>query len=202
MISCNEFTQKLSGYLDGAVSDIETRSINAHTAACEDCRGKLHNVSAIVKSLHRLEPVRVSPSFDKNLLMKIRQEAAAEKSTVTIQIPKAILAIPVKPVIATLTVAATITAVAMVSNTSMFDNENSNLTETQNVSRLSQQESDKGLTPIEKAWYRQNAVELTGYPDTTTYNPRNSQTSPNEDVLKALKSQTQTVGDKKQDSHR
>jgi hypothetical protein len=202
MISCNEFSQKLSGYLDGVINDEETRSINAHTAACEDCRRKLHNVSTIVKSLHRLDRVTVSPSFDKNLLTKIRQETAAEKSTVSIQIPKALLAIPVKPVIATLTAAATITAVAMVSNTGMFDNENGNLTETQKQSQSSQQKSDDDLTPIEKAWLRQNAVEVAGYPDTTKYQPRNKETSPNEDVLRALKAQTQTVGDKKQDIHR
>jgi anti-sigma factor RsiW len=57
-----EWTDKLSDYLDGELSDQEQRAVGAHVAGCVECSRTLHELRAVVERARTLAPA--GPSVD------------------------------------------------------------------------------------------------------------------------------------------
>jgi hypothetical protein len=72
----NEWTDKLSDYLDGELSDVELRGMAAHVAECEECARTLDELRAVTAQARALAPT--APSVDLWRGIADRIESAAE----------------------------------------------------------------------------------------------------------------------------
>jgi len=79
-MECNVIREKLSAFLEGAVSPEEKRLIGEHLPACQDCSDALEDLrktEVLVKGLEKVEP----PAwFKQKVMARIRAKEEAKKS--------------------------------------------------------------------------------------------------------------------------
>jgi hypothetical protein len=71
--------QKLSAYLDGAVTPAEKSLIEKHLAECEDCRTSLRELEKTVRHLRNLGELEPPPWLASRIMARVREEAGREK---------------------------------------------------------------------------------------------------------------------------
>jgi anti-sigma factor RsiW len=69
-----EWTDKLSDYLDGELSDHEHRSVAAHVAGCVECSQTLHELRAVVERARTLVPAEPPADLWKAVADRIAVE--------------------------------------------------------------------------------------------------------------------------------
>jgi anti-sigma factor RsiW len=69
-----EWTDKLSDYLDGELSDHEHRSVAAHVAGCVECSQALHELRAVVERARTLVPAEPPADLWKAVADRIAVE--------------------------------------------------------------------------------------------------------------------------------
>jgi len=69
-----EWTDKLSDYLDGELSDHEHRSVAAHVAGCVECSQALHELRAVVERARTLVPAELPADLWKAVADRIAVE--------------------------------------------------------------------------------------------------------------------------------
>lgn len=74
MISCYQFKELISEYLDGELSYSKRRLFEEHLESCTGCRTLYSSVKLTVHSLHELPRVHVSENFYLNLRNRIVEE--------------------------------------------------------------------------------------------------------------------------------
>ena len=70
-----EWTDRLSDYLDGELSDHEHRSVAAHVAGCVECSQALHELRAVVE--HLLKACKKKSSAQQNSDFRTKSKPAA-----------------------------------------------------------------------------------------------------------------------------
>ena len=74
MISCYQFKELISEYLDGEISYSTRKLFEEHLESCANCRRLFNSVKTSIQSLHRLPRVHVSENFYLNLRNRIVEE--------------------------------------------------------------------------------------------------------------------------------
>jgi anti-sigma factor RsiW len=69
-----EWTDRLSDYLDGELSDHEHRSVAAHVAGCVECSQALHELRAVVERARTLVPAELPADLWKAVADRIAVE--------------------------------------------------------------------------------------------------------------------------------
>ena len=75
-----EVRQKLSAYLDGAVSGAEREELEAHLAGCSRCRAALADLERTVGHLRNLSKVEPPSWLTAKIMAKVREEARPSPS--------------------------------------------------------------------------------------------------------------------------
>jgi hypothetical protein len=75
--TCQQVEERLTDYLDDAVSVADRRAITAHTQRCAACRGVIAQVGGMVANLHQIEPLE-PPS---RLIHRILSETGPEQKS-------------------------------------------------------------------------------------------------------------------------
>jgi hypothetical protein len=70
-----EWTDKLSDYLDGELSDQEQRAVAAHVAGCEECSRTLHDLRAVIERGRTLAPAEPTTDLWKAVSDRIAVES-------------------------------------------------------------------------------------------------------------------------------
>ena len=71
-MNCYDFELNISAYIEGELKQVVREDCNQHKDACNNCKGKLVDISKLMKNLPNLVQVTTSIQFDKNLQKKIR----------------------------------------------------------------------------------------------------------------------------------
>ncbi len=66
--NCSTTEERLSDYLDGALSPADAALFQAHSASCESCAKLVAQVGGIVNRMHSLEPLVESPALVRRIL--------------------------------------------------------------------------------------------------------------------------------------
>ena len=72
-MNCYNFELNISAYIEGELRQVVREDFNQHKDACNNCKGKLVDISKLMKNLPNLVQVTTSIQFDKNLQGKIRE---------------------------------------------------------------------------------------------------------------------------------
>jgi len=70
---------KLSAYLDGAVTPVEKALIEQHLAECDACRESLQELEKTVRHLRNLGELEAPPWLSVRIMARVREEAGREK---------------------------------------------------------------------------------------------------------------------------
>ncbi|MBA4389950.1 MAG: hypothetical protein C0399_03330 [Syntrophus sp. (in: bacteria)] len=79
MTQCGDIENKLSAYLDGAVSAGEKQLIEEHLADCAHCSATLSELKKTGDLLRSLEEVDPPPWFTQKIMVRVREEATSKK---------------------------------------------------------------------------------------------------------------------------
>ena len=72
-MNCYDFELNISAYIEGELKQVVRGDFNQHKDACNNCKGKLVDISKLMENLPNLVQVTTSSQFDKNLQGKIRE---------------------------------------------------------------------------------------------------------------------------------
>lgn len=72
-----EMTEKLSAYLDGALTDAERSSVSAHLQTCEVCRAHLVSLQRTVTLVQTLDPIRAPDGLPAQVRAALEREERA-----------------------------------------------------------------------------------------------------------------------------
>ena len=67
-IVCQQFVEEVTGYLEGKLSEAESRWTEEHLAACDHCRAYLEQMRATIAALRGLRENDVDPGLRKQIL--------------------------------------------------------------------------------------------------------------------------------------
>ncbi|MHC1696593.1 MAG: DUF2275 domain-containing protein [Geobacteraceae bacterium] len=70
---------KLSAYLDGAVTPVEKAQIEKHLVECDECRKSFHELEKTVQHLRSLGELEPPPWLTARIMARVREEAGREK---------------------------------------------------------------------------------------------------------------------------
>lgn len=70
---------KLSAYLDGAVTPVEKAQIEKHLAECDACRESFQELEKTVRHLRNLGELEPPPWLSARIMARVREEAGREK---------------------------------------------------------------------------------------------------------------------------
>ncbi|MGH7321524.1 MAG: anti-sigma factor family protein, partial [Candidatus Rokuibacteriota bacterium] len=73
-MTCHDTREWLSAWLDGALTVEKRTDVDAHLAACVDCRQELERLRATVGLLQTIAPVRAPSGFVDRVLAATRPE--------------------------------------------------------------------------------------------------------------------------------
>jgi anti-sigma factor RsiW len=71
-ITCQELTEVLTDYLEGALPLEDRARLEAHLAICEGCVTYLTQMRQTIATMRELHPVHVEPTVPEDLLMAFR----------------------------------------------------------------------------------------------------------------------------------
>lgn len=74
----NAIRQKLSAYLDGAVTPSESAQIKKHLAECDECRKTLRELERVVFQVRNLGEEQPPPWLTARVMARVREEAGRE----------------------------------------------------------------------------------------------------------------------------
>lgn len=74
--TCAQIEERLSDYLDEALSQEEAREFSAHASTCSRCAPLLKSVSSVVGRMRAMEPIEIPPRLIANI---IGETSRAEK---------------------------------------------------------------------------------------------------------------------------
>jgi len=66
--NCTTTEERLSDYLEGALTPVETAAFQAHSASCEECEKIVAQVGSLLTQMHSLEQVAESPLLVNRIL--------------------------------------------------------------------------------------------------------------------------------------
>ena len=78
-MNCDEISQLLSARLDGELTEEETAALEAHLAACPECRALSQQLEALRGAFSRLEDVSAPEGFARRVMEQISPEAEQPK---------------------------------------------------------------------------------------------------------------------------
>lgn len=70
MISCRDFRKRISPYMDGELTGRAGRAVEAHIAACPDCRRELERLKAMQRTLAALETPPLPPFLSTRIMAR------------------------------------------------------------------------------------------------------------------------------------
>jgi hypothetical protein len=86
--TCTETRQRLSGYLDRALSPPEREAVGRHLVACRDCDAALAQTRALTTALADLDRVELPEGFSRRFSERLRAEAATRPAPARAAAPR------------------------------------------------------------------------------------------------------------------
>lgn len=83
MKNCEIFKNKLSEYIDNALSIEETVSLEKHLIDCSECSKELHLLNSIIHELNHLPEQELPENFHNELMAKIKALSKEEKKIIS-----------------------------------------------------------------------------------------------------------------------
>jgi anti-sigma factor RsiW len=74
-MSCAELVERITEYLEGAMSPAELRRVEAHLAYCDGCVSHLEQMRIAVRLVRAQPPERSSPALEERLAAAFREWA-------------------------------------------------------------------------------------------------------------------------------
>ena len=72
-MNCYDFELNISAYIEGELKQAVREDFNQHKDACNNCKGKLVDISKLMENLPNLMQVTTSSQFDRKLKENIRE---------------------------------------------------------------------------------------------------------------------------------
>jgi anti-sigma factor RsiW len=72
MLRCQDIVELLDDYLDGALTPMDTRTLEAHLAGCQDCTAFLKTYRGTVRASRRLRESQMPADLRSRLLAFLR----------------------------------------------------------------------------------------------------------------------------------
>ena len=79
-LTCKEFVEVVTGYLDGALPPSALADVEAHLVGCPGCRAYLDQMRQTVRGVAALRDPAVDPSARVRLLRAFRSRARADRA--------------------------------------------------------------------------------------------------------------------------
>jgi len=196
MISCDDFLNTLSDYLDGDISESKTRLINSHLAACPSCKLLFEKTRNVVRTVNHLPKVKATDSFQQRLEMRIQKEIEIQQTKGIERMTQSIGAIPIKPVLATLTAAAAITAFSILAGNQFFSENQNKPVVSPRLSTPPMPGRSQTNVPLQKSYLQQSGLTTAGVVQDSSRMPdrlTDDQYPDAQDILESLKNQSQAV---------
>ena len=124
-MSCDEFLDNISDYIEGHLPDIQSKIFSAHLAQCPVCTQMVTDVQFICHSLRKLHKKKASSDFMEQLRQRLANEATAKQLQSIDQLFSTLRIIPFKPVFSLVATAATIAVIAWGINNYFISNKES-----------------------------------------------------------------------------
>lgn len=124
-MSCDEFLQNISDYVEGHLSDTQNKIFNAHLAQCPVCTQIVTDVQFICHSLRKLPKKTASSTFMTQLHQRLANEATDKQLQSIDQLFSTLRIIPFKPVWSLVAAAAAIAIIAWGINIYFISNKES-----------------------------------------------------------------------------
>jgi len=70
-ISCQQFVEEVTNYLEGKLSEAEARWTDEHLAACDACRAYLVQMRATIAALRGLRETELDPALRERILAQM-----------------------------------------------------------------------------------------------------------------------------------
>ena len=74
-MSCAELVERVTEYLEGAMTPSELRRVEAHLTSCDGCTAHLEQMRTAVRLLRAQPPERSSPGLQERLAAAFREWA-------------------------------------------------------------------------------------------------------------------------------
>lgn len=74
-MSCHDIQSQLTDYLDGTLDESNQQRVDAHLAACDECRQYLSDIQATIALTRDLDEVEPPPFFTERIMAQVRQSA-------------------------------------------------------------------------------------------------------------------------------
>jgi len=71
-MNCYDFELNISAYIEGEIKQAVREDFNQHKDACNNCKGKLVDISKLLENLPNLAQVKTSSQFKQKLQGKIQ----------------------------------------------------------------------------------------------------------------------------------
>ncbi len=75
-MDCDKYLELFSARLDGALAETEERELEAHLAACPDCRAAGAQLAALQGAFPELEDIEAPEGFARGVMDRIREETS------------------------------------------------------------------------------------------------------------------------------
>lgn len=83
-MTCRQLVERLTDYLEGALTPNERQSVETHLAGCGGCAAYLAQMQSLVETLHGLREEPIAENRRAELLQMFRSFAAAEAGAVSV----------------------------------------------------------------------------------------------------------------------
>ena len=74
-MSCHDIQSQFTDYLDGTLDESNQQQVDAHLAACAECRQYLSDIQATIALTRDLDEVDPPPFFTERIMAQVRQSA-------------------------------------------------------------------------------------------------------------------------------
>jgi anti-sigma factor RsiW len=82
-MECNNVREELVAYIDGELSSMEVRTIEAHLAGCKECTAERDKLKATIESTRKMEPLQPAQNWWETLQERLYAPDSDLVSTVT-----------------------------------------------------------------------------------------------------------------------
>lgn|GEM_PF-2929017 len=72
---CHDIQSQLTDYIDGTLDESSQQQVDAHLAACDECRRYVSDIQATIALTRDLDEVEPPPFFTERIMAQVRQSA-------------------------------------------------------------------------------------------------------------------------------
>lgn len=72
-VTCRDLVEKITDYLEDALSDEEVAKLRAHLTSCDGCQAHLDQMRATVRLLESLRAPKLAPPVEEALVRSYRE---------------------------------------------------------------------------------------------------------------------------------